>query len=179
MLKASLNRESTVLGFCSIARQKMEHPPHHMLHRQTMWWHPRHLPPNVPLPHGHKPKNNLIHSIRSCNLLWHVNSWFKNTQGAGAGKLLISHLCKDDNVGQIISDSFDALQIHARTSWPVLSQGRTQVCRYVCCTNQTTVSNGTVTPGQPNYGNSMMPMNTWYTVTNRGSETNEMATPSS
>jgi hypothetical protein len=25
----------------------------------------------------------------------------KNTQGAGAGKLLISHLCKDDNVGQV------------------------------------------------------------------------------
>jgi hypothetical protein len=38
----------------------------------------------------------------------------KNTQGAGDGKLLISHLRKD--VGQIISDSVDALQIHARTS---------------------------------------------------------------
>jgi hypothetical protein len=68
---------------------------------------------------------------------------FKNTQGAHAGKLLISHLSKDDNVGQIISDSLDALQIHAGTSWPVLSQDRTQVCRYVCGTNQTTVSNGT------------------------------------
>ena len=68
---------------------------------------------------------------------------FKNTQGAGAGKLLISHLRKDDNVGQIISDSLDALQIHAGTSWPVLSQDGTQVHRYVCGTNKTTVSNGT------------------------------------
>jgi hypothetical protein len=49
----------------------------------------------------------------------------KNTQGAGAGKLLISHLCKDSNVSQIISDSLDALQIHTGTSWPVLSQDRT------------------------------------------------------
>jgi hypothetical protein len=54
-----------------------------------------------------------------------------------------SHLRKDANVGQIISDSLDALQIHTRTSWPVLSQDRTQVRRYVCGTNQTTVSNGT------------------------------------
>jgi hypothetical protein len=61
---------------------------------------------------------------------------FKNTQGAGAGKLLISHLCKDDNVGQIISDSLDALQIHAGTTWPVLSQDRTQIRRYVCGTKQ-------------------------------------------
>ncbi len=54
-----------------------KHPPHHMLHWQTMQLHPRCIPPNIPLPHGHKPKNNLICSIRSCNLRWHVNSWFK------------------------------------------------------------------------------------------------------
>jgi hypothetical protein len=70
-------------------------------------------------------------------------SKFKNTQGAGAGKLLISPLHKDDNVSHIICDSLDALQIHARTSWPVPSQDRTQVCRYVCGTNKKTVSNGT------------------------------------
>jgi hypothetical protein len=68
----------------------------------------------------------------------------KNTQGAGAaGKLLISHLHKDDNIGQIISNSLDALQIHAGTSWPVRCQDGTQVHRYVCGTNQTAVSNGT------------------------------------
>jgi hypothetical protein len=37
-----------------------------------------------------------------------------------------------------------------------------------------------VAPEQPNYGNSMTPMNTQSgaTATNRGSGTNEMATPS-
>jgi hypothetical protein len=68
---------------------------------------------------------------------------FKNTQGAGAGKLLISHLHNDNSVAKIISDSLNALQIHARRSWPVLSQDGTKVRRYVCGTNQTTVRNGT------------------------------------
>jgi hypothetical protein len=37
-----------------------------------------------------------------------------------------------------------------------------------------------IAPEQPNYGNSMMPMNTQYaTATNCGLETKEMVTPSS
>jgi hypothetical protein len=67
----------------------------------------------------------------------------KNTQGARAAKLLISHLRKDDNIGQMIRDSLDALQIHTGTSWLVLSQDETQVQRYACGTNKTTVGNGT------------------------------------
>jgi hypothetical protein len=103
---------------------------------------------------------------------------FKNTQGAGAGKLLISHLCKDDNVGQINSDSLDALQIHAGTSVPVLSQDGTKVHRYVCGTNQTTVSNGT----DHTWATKLWEFNDANEYTIRrgdcGSETNETATHS-
>jgi hypothetical protein len=62
-------------------------------------------------------------------------------QGAGANKLMIGHLQKDDTVGNTISDSLDALQIHAGTSWPVLSQDSTQVIRYVEGTNKMWATN--------------------------------------
>jgi hypothetical protein len=62
-------------------------------------------------------------------------------QGAGANKLMIGHLRKDDTVGNTISDSLDALQIHAGTSWPVLSQDGTQVLRYIKGTDKTWATN--------------------------------------
>jgi hypothetical protein len=54
---------------------------------------------------------------------------------------MIGHLRKDDTVGNTISNSLDALQIHAGTSWPVLSQDGTQVLRYVKGTDKTWATN--------------------------------------
>jgi hypothetical protein len=106
---------------------------------------------------------------------------FKNTQGAGAEKkLLISHTHKDDNVSQIIHNSLDALQIHARTSWPVLSHDGTQVHTYVCATNKTAISNGT----NHTWASKIWEFNDANDntqsakVTNLGSEANKMVTPS-
>jgi hypothetical protein len=89
-----------------------------------------------------KPRGRTNIEGRSCPALKTRCQRKRNLRSELSG-LWWSHLGKDANVGQIISNYLDALQIHARTSWPVLSQDRTQVHRYVCGTNQTTVSNGT------------------------------------
>jgi hypothetical protein len=65
----------------------------------------------------------------------------RNTQGTGANKMMTGHLRKEDTVGKTISNSLDALQIHAGTSWPVLSRDGTQVLRYVEGTDKTWATN--------------------------------------
>jgi hypothetical protein len=180
MLKAPLNHESIVLGFWLIAWQKMEStlPITIFTDKQCDDIQGTYLPTFLSWM-GINQKSTWSIQSRPAIYSGMAIPKFKNTQGAGAGKLLISHLHKDDNVSQIICNSLDALQIHARTSWPVLSQDETQVCRYVCGTNKTTISNGLSAPWPPNSGNSMMPTNTWCAkATNLGSEANKMVTPS-
>jgi hypothetical protein len=60
----------------------------------------------------------------------------RTTQAAGANKMHISHLQKNDIVGKSIMTSIDCLQPHAGTSWPVLSQDGTIVRKYVIGTDR-------------------------------------------
>ena len=46
-------------------------------------------------------------------------------------KLIVSHLRKDDEVGELLKQSYDWLQIQAGTSWPVLSKHGKKTRMYV------------------------------------------------
>ena len=52
------------------------------------------------------------------------------TQGTGHDKMLISHLRKDDVVGDNLDRNLDILQLQAGVSWPVLSRNGDQVRSY-------------------------------------------------
>jgi hypothetical protein len=142
MQKAPLNKESTVIGFQLITHQKMES--------------------TLPITCFDDKQCDAIQSTYLLTFLSKMGINQKTTravqsgparysgmavlemcfnQGAGANKLMIGHLRKDDTVGNTISDSLDALQIHAGTSWQVLSQDGTQVLRYIEGTNKTWATN--------------------------------------
>jgi hypothetical protein len=52
-------------------------------------------------------------------------------QGSTKNKLMISHLCKTDVVGDTIAVGLECLQLQAGTSWGVLSREGTLVRTYV------------------------------------------------
>ena len=52
-------------------------------------------------------------------------------QGMMKTKLVISHLCKNDEVGQMLAISHDHLQLQAGVPWPVMSRPGTQQRKYV------------------------------------------------
>ena len=52
-------------------------------------------------------------------------------QGIQQTKMLLSHVRKQDQVGQMIGISLDHLQLQAGVSWPVLSQNGSVQRKYV------------------------------------------------
>ena len=52
-------------------------------------------------------------------------------QGMMKTKLVISHLHKNDDVGQMLAISRDHLQLQAGVPWLVMSCPGTQQCKYV------------------------------------------------
>ena len=52
-------------------------------------------------------------------------------QAVQHAKLMLSHLCKQDDIGQMLQTSIDHLQLQAGTSWMVLSKPGHKVRQYV------------------------------------------------
>lgn len=52
-------------------------------------------------------------------------------QGIGGNKLLLGHLRKEDLTGKMLQVELDALQLHAGTSWDVLSQPGQQLHDFI------------------------------------------------
>jgi hypothetical protein len=142
MMKASLNQESTAIGFRSIARPKMEAtlPITCFDDKQCDAIQNTYLMTFLSKMGINQKTTRAVHS-RPAIYSGMETPEMRFTQGARANKLLISHLRKDDTIGRCISDSLDVLQIHAGTSWPVLSQDGTQVHRYVTGTDKTWTTN--------------------------------------
>jgi hypothetical protein len=142
MLKAPLNKESRVIGFCSIAHQKMEStlPTTCFNDKQCDGIQNTYLPTflskmginqkTTRAVQSGPPRYSGMEAPDMCN-----------TQGTGENKMMIGHLQKEDTVGKTISDSLDTLQIHAGTSWPVLSRDGIQVLRYIEGTDKTWATN--------------------------------------
>jgi hypothetical protein len=142
MLKAPLNKESTVIGFRSIAHQKMENilPITCFVDKQCNTIQSTYLPTFLSKMGINQKTARAVRSgpARYSGMLIPE---MKYNQGAGANKMLIGHLRKEGTVGETMSNFLDALQIHARTSWPVLSQDGTQVLRYIEGTDKTWATN--------------------------------------
>jgi hypothetical protein len=142
MMKAPLNQESTAIGFRSIAHPKMEAT---LLitffdDKQCNAIQNTYLMTFLSKMGINQKTTCAMHSGPAIYSGIETPE-MRYTQGARANKLLISHLQKDDTIGQCISDLLDVLQIHAGTSWPVLSQDGTQVCCYVTGTDKTWTTN--------------------------------------
>jgi hypothetical protein len=142
MQKAPPNKESTVIGFQLITHQKMEStlPITCFDDKQCDAIQSMYLPTFLSKMGINQKTTRAVRSGPARYSGMAVPKMRFN-QGAGANKLMIGHLQKDDTVGNTISDSLDALQIHAGTSWPVLSQDSTQVIRYVEGTNKMWATN--------------------------------------
>jgi hypothetical protein len=142
MMKAPPNQESTAIGFRSIARPKIEAtlPITCFDDKQCDAIQNTYL---MTFLSKMGINQKTTRAMRSGPAIYSgmETPEMRYTQGARANKLLISHLRKDDTVGQCISDSLDVLQIHTGTSWPVLSQDGTQVRRYVTGTDKTWTTN--------------------------------------
>jgi hypothetical protein len=131
-LKAPLNRESTTIGFHSIARPNMEatlpitcfdDKQCDAIQNTYLMTFVSKMGINQKTTRAVRSGPTIYSGMETPEMCY--------TQGSRANKVLISHLRKDDTVGQCISDLLDVLQIHAGTSWPVLSQDGTQVRRYL------------------------------------------------
>jgi hypothetical protein len=137
MLQAPLNRESTVIGFRSIAQEKMEHalPTTCFTDKQCEAIQNTYLPTFLSKMGINKSTQTEVRVGPAIYTGMKVPE-VRTTQAAGANNMLISHLQKNDIVRKSIMTSIDCLQLHAGTSWPVLSQDGTIVRKYVTGTNR-------------------------------------------
>jgi hypothetical protein len=137
MLRAPLNRESTVIGFRSIARTKMEHtlPITCFSDQQCEAIQNTYLPTFLSKMGINRSTRTEVRTGPAIYTGMEVPE-VRTTQAAGANKMMISHLRKNDLVGKSIMASIDCLQLHAGTSWPVLSQDGTLVRKYVTGTDR-------------------------------------------
>jgi len=132
MMRAPLNRESTRIGFFSIAQQQIGHtlPVTCFSQDQCSKIQSTYLPTFLSKMGINK---NSATEMRSGPLLYGGMAipeiW--TSQGSGGNKMLTSHLRKDDIVGQTITVELDALQIQAGTSWNVLSRHGGRIHSYV------------------------------------------------
>lgn len=129
---ATLNREQAMIGFNSLWRPAIGYPlpitsftelqckkiqSQYMPQFSSKMGFNRHTP--NPIKYGPLRYGGLnIPSIRA-------------EQGMGHVKLALSHLRKNDSVGQVLNVSLDSLQLHAGVEWPILSQPGHSVLTYV------------------------------------------------
>jgi len=132
MMCAPLNQKSTQLSFFSIAQQQIEHtlPVTCFSQDQCSKIQSTYL---LTFLSEMGINKNTATKIRSGPLLYGGMAipevW--TSQGSGGNKMLTSHLCKDDVVGQTIAVELDSLQIQAGTSWNILSQHGGHIHSYV------------------------------------------------